>query len=78
MRIEQVLKAPGRACVRRKSRNWPLHRGGVSGWLRGAAITSAAGIRMSTHLYPEMAAHLMRVTDTAHSQEWQDWARGRR
>ena len=58
--------------MRPKSRNWPLHRGCVSGWLRGAAITSAAGIRMSTHLYPEMAAHLMRVTDTAHSQEWQD------
>ena len=48
--------------------------GGVSGWLRAAAIASAAGIPMSTHLYPEMAAHLMRVTDTAHWLEWQDWA----
>jgi len=48
--------------------------GGVSGWLRAAAITSAAGIPMSTHLYPEMGAHLMRVTDTAHWLEWQDWA----
>lgn len=48
--------------------------GGVSGWLRAAAITSAAGIPMSTHLYPEIAAHLMRVTDTAHWLEWQDWA----
>jgi mandelate racemase len=48
--------------------------GGVSGWLRAAAIASAAGIQMSTHLYPEMAAHLMRVTDTAHWLEWQDWA----
>ncbi len=48
--------------------------GGVSGWLRAAAITGAAGIPMSTHLYPEMAAHLMRVTDTAHWLEWQDWA----
>lgn len=48
--------------------------GGVSGWLRAAAITSAAGIPMSTHLYPEMAAHLMRVTDSAHWLEWQDWA----
>jgi len=48
--------------------------GGVSGWLRAAAITSAAGIPMSTHLYPEMSAHLMRVTDTAHWLEWQDWA----
>lgn len=48
--------------------------GGVTGWLRAAAITSAAGIPMSTHLYPEIAAHLMRVTDTAHWLEWQDWA----
>jgi mandelate racemase len=48
--------------------------GGVTGWLRAAAITSAAGIPMSTHLYPELAAHLMRVSDTAHWLEWQDWA----
>lgn len=48
--------------------------GGVTGWLRAAGITSAAGIPMSTHLYPEIAAHLMRVTDTAHWLEWQDWA----
>ena len=48
--------------------------GGVSGWLRAAAITSAVGIPMSTHLYPEINAHLMRVTDTAHWLEWQDWA----
>lgn len=48
--------------------------GGVSGWLRAAGIASAAGISMSTHLYPEVAAHLMRVTDTAHWLEWQDWA----
>jgi mandelate racemase len=48
--------------------------GGVSGWLRAAAITGVAGIPMSSHLYPEMSAHLMRVTDTAHWLEWQDWA----
>ena len=48
--------------------------GGVTGWLRAAAIAGAAGIPMSTHLYPEMAAHLMRVTETAHWLEWQDWA----
>ena len=29
---------------------------------------------MSTHLYPEVAAHVMRVTETAHWLEWQDWA----
>jgi mandelate racemase len=48
--------------------------GGVTGWLRAAAIAGAAGLPMSTHLYPEMSAHLMRVTDTAHWLEWQNWA----
>jgi mandelate racemase len=48
--------------------------GGVTGWLRAAAIAGAAGIPISTHLYPEVAAHVMRVTETAHWLEWQDWA----
>ena len=48
--------------------------GGVTGWLRAAAIAGAAGVEVSTHLYPELAGHLMRVTETAHWLEWQDWA----
>jgi mandelate racemase len=48
--------------------------GGVSGWLRAVPVAAAAGIQVSTHLYPEVAAHLMRVTETAHWLEWQDWA----
>jgi mandelate racemase len=48
--------------------------GGVTGWLKAAAIAGAAGVPMSTHLYPEVAAHVMRVTETAHWLEWQDWA----
>jgi len=48
--------------------------GGVTGWLRGAAVAGAAGTQVSTHLYPEFAALLMRVTETAHWLEWQDWA----
>lgn len=48
--------------------------GGVTGWLRSAAIAGAAGIPMSTHLYPEVGAHVMRVTETAHWLEWQNWA----
>lgn len=48
--------------------------GGVSGWLRAVPIAAAMGIEVSTHLYPEIAAHLMRVTETAHWLEWQDWA----
>jgi mandelate racemase len=48
--------------------------GGVTGWLKAQAIAGAAGIPMSTHLYPEVAAQVMRVTETAHWLEWQDWA----
>jgi len=48
--------------------------GGVTGWLRSAAVAGVSGIPMSTHLYPEIGAHVMRVTETAHWLEWQDWA----
>jgi mandelate racemase len=48
--------------------------GGVSGWMRAVPIAAAAGMQVSTHLYPEVAAHLMRVTETAGWLEWQDWA----
>ena len=41
--------------------------------MRAAAITDTAGVPMSTHLYPEVAAHVMRVTESAHWLEWQDW-----
>jgi mandelate racemase len=47
--------------------------GGISGWLRAVPIAAAAGIPVSTHLYPDVAAHLMRVTEGAHWLEWQDW-----
>ena len=44
--------------------------GGVTGSQRAAAIAAAAGIPISTHLYPEVAAHVMRVSETAHWLEW--------
>ena len=48
--------------------------GGVSGWMRAAAIADAAALPMSTHLFPEFSAHLMCVTPTAHWLEYVDWA----
>jgi mandelate racemase len=50
--------------------------GGVSGWLRAAALAEAIGLPISTHLYPEVSAHLMCVTPTAHWLEHMDWASG--
>jgi mandelate racemase len=48
--------------------------GGVTGWLQAAGVCGAANVPMSTHLYPEVAAHVLRATETAHWLEWQDWA----
>ena len=48
--------------------------GGVTGWLRAAAIAGGFGVPLSSHLYPEFSAHLLRVSETAHWLEWQDWA----
>jgi mandelate racemase len=48
--------------------------GGVTGWMQTAGVAAAAGIQLSSHLYPEFAAHLLRVTPTAHWLEWVDWA----
>lgn len=47
--------------------------GGVTGWMQAAAICSASGHPMSNHLYPEVSAHLMRVTPSADWLEWRDW-----
>jgi mandelate racemase len=47
--------------------------GGVTGWMRAAAIAGAAGIPLSSHLYPEVSAHLLRVSESADWLEWRDW-----
>jgi len=48
--------------------------GGVTGWLRAAALASAHGIEMSSHLFPEVSSQLLAVTPTAHWLEYVDWA----
>ena len=47
--------------------------GGVSGWMRAAALAQAAALPMSSHLFSEFSAHLMCVTPTAHWLEYVDW-----
>ncbi len=47
---------------------------GVSGWMRAAALADAAGIEMSSHLFPEYSSHLLAVTPTCHWLEYVDWA----
>lgn len=48
--------------------------GGVTGWRHAAGLAAARGIRMSSHLYPEVSAHLLAVTPTVHWLEYVDWA----
>lgn len=48
--------------------------GGVSGWMRAAALADAARVPMASHLFHEITAHLMCVTPTAHRLEYLDLA----
>jgi mandelate racemase len=48
--------------------------GGVTGWMRAAALAQGAGLEMSSHLFPEVSAHLLAVTPTCHWLEYMDWA----
>jgi L-alanine-DL-glutamate epimerase-like enolase superfamily enzyme len=46
---------------------------GVSGWIPAAGIAAAQGIEMSSHLLPEISAHLLAASPTCHYQEYVDW-----
>ncbi len=48
--------------------------GGVTGWRSAAALAAERSIPMSSHLFPEVSAHLLAVTPTAHWLEYVDWA----
>jgi mandelate racemase len=48
--------------------------GGVTGWLRAAAMAHTAGVPCSSHLFIETSAHLLAVTPTCHWIEYLDVA----
>jgi mandelate racemase len=48
--------------------------GGVTGWLRAAALAHTAGVPCSSHLFIEASAHLLAVTPTCHWIEYLDVA----
>ncbi len=48
--------------------------GGVTGWRQAAEIAAARRIKMSSHLFPEVSAHLLAATPTCHFLEYVDWA----
>ena len=48
--------------------------GGVSGWTAAAALAHAHGLPLSTHLVPELSAHVLPVSPSAHLLEYLDIA----
>lgn len=48
--------------------------GGVTGWRRAAALAAERRVPMSSHLFPEVSAHLLAATPTCHWLEYVDWA----
>ena len=48
--------------------------GGVSGWVAAAALAHAHGLPLSTHLVPELSAHVLPVSPSAHLLEYLDVA----
>lgn len=47
--------------------------GGVTGWMRASALAGARNVRVSSHLWPEVSAHLLSATPTMHWLEHTDW-----
>lgn len=48
--------------------------GGVTGWMRAAAIAATRDIPVSSHLFPEISVHLLAATPNAHWLEYVSWA----
>jgi mandelate racemase len=48
--------------------------GGVTGWRRAAELAAVNRLPMSSHLFPEVSAHLLAATATCHFLEYVDWA----
>lgn len=48
--------------------------GGITGWMRAAALAASAGIPVSSHLFIEASAHLLAATENRHLLEWLDIA----
>src|SRR5215204_6590449 len=44
--------------------------GGVTGWLRAAALAESSGLPLTSHVFPEISTHLLAVSPTAHRLEY--------
>ena len=48
--------------------------GGVTGWQECTSLAFRPDMRLSSHLVPELSAHLLAITPTRHWLEYVDWA----
>lgn len=48
--------------------------GGITGWQRAAGLAAAYNREVSSHLFPEVSAHLLAATPGRHWLEYVDWA----
>ena len=49
--------------------------GGATQWLRAANMAERHGVKVSSHLYPEISAHLMASISNAYYLEYADWTK---
>jgi mandelate racemase len=73
MGAEQMAQAVAAACCEYVMPD-AQRIGGVTGWMRAAALAQGAGLEMSSHLFPEASVQLLAVTPTCHWLEYVDWA----
>lgn len=48
--------------------------GGITGWQQAAGLAAAYNREVSSHLFPEVSAHLLAATSGRHWLEYVDWA----
>lgn len=48
--------------------------GGITGWMRVAAMAEAARLPIASHLFPEISVHLLAASPTTHILEYMPWA----
>jgi mandelate racemase len=48
--------------------------GGVTGWMRAAALAEPTSLPLNSHIFPEISAHLLAASPTAHRLEYLDTA----
>jgi mandelate racemase len=50
-----------------------LRIGGITGWMRLAHVAHGQGVPVSSHLSPDVSAHVLAATPTRHWLEFMDW-----